>query len=116
MEENTVLPLEIFLKEYGINIEGLELTNKEKLEIVKNIFVKLKTDRDWEDYKHSQKTAEEKTEKVKNEYVNNINNLDIKIMNTIHYRIMLKVLIKEERKLKRKQSFQKVLGVFETKK
>ena len=112
MEDNVMLTLEEYLKEYDINIEEMELTNKEKLEIVKNLFIKLKADRDWEDYKHSQKTEEEKTEEEKQEYVNKISNLDVRIINANYYRIVLKAIIKEERKLKRKQVLQKVIGVF----
>jgi len=112
MEEDTMLPLEEFLKEYDINVEGLELTSKEKLEMVKKVIFKLRVDRDWEDLVYSKKPQDEKNVDTRNEYVNKINNLDIRIMNATGYGLMLKAIIKEERKLKRKESFQKVMSVF----
>lgn len=112
MEEDIIITtstLDDFLKENGF--EG-ELSNKEKLDILNRMLSKYREDLDWTDFKYSAIPEENRTKDLKKEYANKVNNLDIKILNIKGYRFNLKCEIKAERKQKRKESFQKVIGVF----
>jgi len=109
MEENAMLPLDEFLKIYGF--EG-EFTEKEKFQILGRIIDYHEVDKDWEDLKYSKIPDTDKTSHMKDEYASTIRNLDIKIMNAKRYYYILDAKFKKERKLKRKQVFQKVLGKF----
>lgn len=109
MENNTMKSLENFLKEYDIDEKSL--TDKEKIKVLKNIILHHKVDKDLTDLKYSKMPVEEKTKETRNEFVNSIDNLDIRIMNATGYILLIKSIQKEERKLKRKQAFCKVLGI-----
>lgn len=109
MEEKRTQTLDEFLKEYDIDAESL--TDKEKIKVLRNIILHHKVDKDLVDLRYSKVSKEAKTVETRNEFISSIDNLDIRIMNATGYIILIKSIQKEERKLKRKQAFCKVLGI-----
>ena len=110
MEENGLLPIDEFLKKY--DIDSSTLTNKEKLKILKDIKFGYRVDKDYEENNYSKIPEDAKTQEIKNEYLNTVSNLEYDLINVQWYILMAKYLCREERKLKRKQVLQKVIGVF----
>ena len=109
MEEKRTQTLDEFLKEYEIDAESL--TDKEKIKVLRNIILHHTVDKDLVELKYSKVPKEAKTLETRNEFISNINNLDIKMMNATGYILSIKSIQKEKRKLKRKQTFCKVLGI-----
>lgn len=107
MEEDTLLSLDIFLEEYGFE---KDLSNKEKIKILKQIIVTVGVGKDLEELRFSN-NKEKEIDKDK-EYFNKINNLDLIQMQAQGYIIRIKRLERENRKLKRKQSLQKIMKAF----
>ena len=113
MEEDmlqTEMTLSEFLENYGIKEEGL--TSKEKLQILRQIILSHKVDKDLTDFSYSQKEVSEKTDEVIKEYVSTINNLDVKIISAMGYIVKIREIQKEERLQKRKQVIQKIFKGF----
>lgn len=109
MKEKRTQTLDEFLKEYDIDAENL--TDKEKIKVLRNIILHHKVDKDLVDLRYSKVPKEAKTRETRNEFINSIDNLDIRIMNATGYILSIKSIQKEQRKLKRKQLFCKVLGI-----
>ena len=109
MEEKRTQTLDEFLKEYEIDAKSL--TDKEKIKVLRNIILHHTVDKDLVELKYSKVPKEANTLETRNEFISSINNLDIKMMNATGYILSIKSIQKEKRKLKRKQTFCKVLGI-----
>lgn len=109
MEENTMLELDELLKEYGFEEE---LSDKEKYYVLGKIIERHNVDKDCEDFKYSKMPEESKTDEIKSNYASTIMNLDVKIINAKIYYYALDAKFKEERKLKRKETFKNMIKVF----
>lgn len=107
MEEKT---LKEYLDEYNVNIE--HLTDKEIITVLNRIVFFHKIDKDWEELIFSKIPEDTKTIEKKDEYVNKIHNLDIRIISALEYKEIIKMKIKQDKKQKRKDNFQKVLSIF----
>lgn len=110
-EENQTL--EEYLKSYGV--EG-DLTDKEKKYFLSRIIDSHHVDKDIVEFKYSKIPDDSITEEIRDEFINTIKNLDIKIIQARGYYYILNAKIKEERQLNRKETFQKVLSKFKIKK
>ena len=106
MNEITDLKVDNFLKENGFDSENLTL--KQKKRILKNILFINDVDRDYLDLKHEHNPNSES----RDEYVTKVQNLDIKKIEIIGNMLIVTKLQKENRKLKRKETFQKVMTIF----
>lgn len=103
-----MIPIEDFFKKYGIETEKLD--NKEKLKILKRIIFTIGVEKDLEELSYA-KNKESKTI-TESEYINNIRNLSLIQFQAQCYIFMIKQIKKEERKLKRKANYQKIIKAF----
>lgn len=115
MEENTMLSIDEYLKELGIEIEIENLTDKEKIKFLREVLLRYGVDRDIEELKFSKMSQDEKTEETRNQYIKKINNLEVEMLNIQRYIGMIRYVQKEKRKLKMKQTFQKAIKPFKRK-
>lgn len=105
MTEDKLLVLDEFLKEQGFENN---LSNKEKLKILKQIIFTVGVDKDLEELRFVKNEGKETAE----EYFNKINNLELTQMEAQGYIMVIKQLERKNRKLKRKEAFQKVKSLF----
>lgn len=105
MKEDKLLVLDEFLKEQGFENN---LSNKEKLKILKQIIFTVGVDKDLEELRFVKNEGKETAE----EYFNKINNLELTQMEAQGYIMVIKQLERKNRKLKRKEAFQKVKSLF----
>lgn len=105
MTEDKLLVLDEFLKEQGFENN---LSNKEKLKILKQIIFTVGVDKDLEELRFVKNEGKETAE----EYFNKINNLELTQMQAQGYIMVIKQLERKNRKLKRKEAFQKVKSLF----
>lgn len=109
MIDNTYdnIELETLLKNYGF--ESSNLTEKEKLKLLRDIIFKIKLEKDYEEIRFS-KLPEPKAENDISEYISKINNLEFEQKNALIHILNIKKMYKENRKLDRKKKFQKLFG------
>lgn len=110
MEENTMMSLEEFFEKY--NLDAKVLTDKEQLKALKDIVFYNSVDKELEEMRYSKIPQENKTKELTEEHLNRIHNFELNEMNAQKNIILIKVIRKEKRKLKRKESFQKVIKIF----
>ena len=106
MEKTQMLSVEEFLKTYGFEQENLN--DKEKVKALKQIILSAAVDKDCEEDRYT-KNIDSQT---RNEYVSKIHNLTLLQMQAQHHIFKIKRIQKEQRRLKRKEGFEKVIGVF----
>ena len=95
-----------YLKNNGI--EEIPSTNKEKLQLLKNIVFNSRVNIDCADLKHSKDVAAG----IKDEgFLENIQNLEVNVHNGLYYIANIRGIVKEERKLERKTKIKKILGM-----
>lgn len=109
MEENIMLPLKDFLQKYGFDESNL--TTKEKLKILKQIYLTNDVASDWEELKYSKMTSEGENniKELESQFITKMDNLDIEKCNIQRYIGFVKTIQKEERRVKRKENLQKLL-------
>ena len=105
MKEDKLLVLDEFLKEQGFENN---LSNKEKLKILKQIIFTVGVDKDLEELRFVKNEGKETAE----EYFNKINNLELTQMQAQGYIMVIKQLERKKRKLKRNEAIQKVKSIF----
>lgn len=105
MTEDKLLVLDEFLKEQGFENN---LSNKEKLKILKQIIFTVGVDKDLEELRFVKNEGKETAE----EYFNKINNLELTQMQAQGYIMVIKQLERKNRKLKRNEAIQKVKSIF----
>lgn len=105
MKEDKLLVLDEFLKEQGFENN---LSNKEKLKILKQIIFTVGVDKDLEELRFVKNEGKETAE----EYFNKINNLELTQMQAQGYIMVIKQLERKNRKLKRNEAIQKVKSIF----
>ena len=105
MKEDKLLVLDEFLKEQGFENN---LSNKEKLKILKQIIFTVGVDKDLEELRFVKNEGKETAE----EYFNKINNLELTQMQAQGYIMVIKQLERKKRKLKRNEAIQKVKSLF----
>lgn len=105
MTEDKLLVLDEFLKEQGFENN---LSNKEKLKILKQIIFTVGVDKDLEELRFVKNEGKETAE----EYFNKINNLELTQMQAQGYIMVIKQLERKKRKLKRNEAIQKVKSIF----
>ena len=106
MEKTQMLSVEEFLKTYGFEQENLN--DKEKVKALEQIILSADVDKDWEEDSYTKN----KDSQTRNEYVSKIHNLTLLQIQAQHYIFKIKKIQKEQRRLKRKAGFEKVIGVF----
>lgn len=107
MQDSEIIPLKEFLESYGFDVSIL--SDKEKIKILKNIYFNASIEKDLEELKFSKKPEPRNDEDIR-EYMSNISNLDVDQRNAQIHILMIKEICKENRKLKRKKSLQKLFG------
>lgn len=105
MTEDKLSVLDEFLKEQGFENN---LSNKEKLKILKQIIFTIGVDKDLEELRFVKNEGKE----TPAEYFNKINNLELTQMQVQGYIIEIKQLERKKHKLKRKATIQKVMTIF----
>ena len=105
MTEDKLLVLDECLKEQGFENN---LSNKEKLKILKQIIFTVGVDKDLEELRFVKNEGKETAE----EYFNKINNLELTQMQAQGYIMVIKQLERKKRKLKRNEAIQKVKSIF----
>lgn len=107
MEEKKKKTVDEFLIENGYDITLLN-SDKDKIEVLRNIAMIAGVDKDLEEINYERGISKISKE----EFINNIHNFELKEMNALSYVCQIKYLARETRKLKRKQSFQKIKSIF----
>lgn len=111
--------VEEFLVENGYDLTQLT-SDKEKIEALWNISLSAGVDKDCEIIKFDKidKTGMSKEEylALRDKYITNIHNFEFREINARLFIRRIKFQQKETRKLKRKETFQKVLSIFKSKK
>lgn len=106
MEKDNRESLDFFLEKYGVSEKNL--SDKEKVKALKDIIVNIKVEEDFleENYVNKKNNISD------SEYVNGIKELDVDEGYAYEHILRVRFSIKESRKLKVKQFFQKKIAFF----